>query len=178
MRKVSDMKQDITPFSVPGWDAANPANSFRMFARQVHKKAKVILMRDGNHTEMFFFLPPDGKGHIMSWRSRRRNLEEQWLRKHVDEHHAYGVVHVVEARALVAKPPAKPTHLPMEDDEIAGSERKPDQQKEALLVSAQSRDGWATSWMDEISREADGTPILVACRKFDDFHGRPGKIFA
>ena len=47
----------------------------------------------------------------------------------------------------------------------------------ALMVSAQARDAWANSWVDEIVRDADGRPSLGACREFADFRGRFGKVF-
>lgn len=45
------------PISIPGWDAANPAASFRSFADYVHGMAKQVLLKEGHHSEMFFFMP-------------------------------------------------------------------------------------------------------------------------
>src|ERR1035437_1938583 len=99
------MKPDTTSISVPGWDAAKPADSFQAYARGIHGKAKEVLLADGHHSEMFFFIPLDGDGHIVLWRSDDRNLEAQWLHRHIAEHYAYGVIHVVEAWMRLAPKP-------------------------------------------------------------------------
>ena len=52
-----------------------------------------------------------------------------------------------------------------------------DELSKALMIGAQSRDGWATSWVDEIIRDGAGKLSLGACREFDDFRGRFGKVF-
>ncbi|MFZ4394605.1 MAG: hypothetical protein ACOYOU_03145 [Kiritimatiellia bacterium] len=166
-----------TPISAPGWDAARPADSFKTFARNIHEKAKSVLLRDGHHSEMFFFLPQDGRGHIVLWRSNDRDLEADWIRKHISEHHTYGVVHVVEAWMHMAKKPGEHTLNQLMDGEIKVSELLPEHRQEALMVSAQSHGGWAISWVDEILRGGDGRLFLGASMAFDDFRGRFGKVF-
>ena len=165
------------PISIPGWDAAKPADSFRLFASYVHEKAKGVLLRDGHHGEMFFIVPQGGNGHIVTWYGADRDLEAQWLRRHVDEHHAFGVIHVVEAWMHMAKTPGEHTLNQIMDGEIKVSELKPEHRQEALMVSAQSHDGYATSWVDEIVRGGNGKPFLGACREFSDFRGRFGQVF-
>jgi hypothetical protein len=165
-----------TPISVSNWDAAKPADSFKAFARHIHEQATGVLMRDGNHSEMFFFVPQDGKGHIVVWRGSDRDLEADWLREHVSDYHVYGVVHIVEAWMHMAKTPEDHTLKQIMDGEIKVSELKPEHRQEALMVSAQSHGGWALSWVDEIIR-VGGKPVLGACREFDDFRGRFGQVF-
>ena len=165
-----------TPISAPGWDSSRPADSFRTFASYIHEKAKGVLLQDGHHTEMFFFLPQDGKGHIVVWRDNDRDLEAQWLRNHISEHHAFGVIHIVEAWMHLARTPDDHILKQVMDGEIKVSELKPEHRQEALMVSAQSHDGWAASWTDEIIR-AGGRLFLGACREIPDFRGRFGKVF-
>ena len=59
------MKLNITPISVSNWNASRPAESFRTYAQNIHGQAKEVLLSDGHHSEMFFFIPLDGNGHIV-----------------------------------------------------------------------------------------------------------------
>ncbi len=61
--------------------------------------------------------------------------------------------------------------------EIKVSQLQPEHRQEALMVSAQSRDGWATSWVDRIARNPAGGISLAGCTEFSDFRGRFGKVF-
>jgi hypothetical protein len=167
----------IVPLPVADWDAARPAESFKAFARHVHWQAKEILLRDGRHVEMLFFMPLDGNGHVVLWRSDDRDIEADWLRRHVREHYAYGIVRVVEAWARFAAGPSDHTLRQIVDGEIKVSELRPGDRKEVLMVSAQSRDGWANSWNDEILRGQGGKPIFGACLEVSDFRGRFGSVF-
>ena len=171
------MKPNTMSISVPGWDAAKAADSFRNFARHVHGMAKEVLLRDGRHAEMLFFMPLDGNGHIVLWKSGDRDLEAEWLRRHVAESYALGVVHIFEAWMRVADGPDDHIMRQVMDGEIKVSQLKPADRKEALMVSAQSRDGWANSWVDEILRDGAGRLSLGRCMEFDDFRGRFGEVF-
>ena len=98
-------KLNITPISVSDWNASRPAESFRAFAQYIHGQAKEVLLADGHHSEMFFFIPLDGNGHIVLWRNDDRDLEAEWLRQHIAEQYVYGVIHVVEAWMHLAPHP-------------------------------------------------------------------------
>ncbi len=172
-----NMKPKIVSIPVADWDAAKPAESFRAFGNYVHGQAKEILLKDGHHSEMLFFIPLDGNGHVVLWRSNDRDLEADWLRRHAAERYAYGVVHVVEAWMHLAPKPGDHTLKQIMDGEIKVSELKPGDRKEVLMVSAQSRDGWANSWNDEILRGPGGKPIFGACLEVSDFRGRFGRVF-
>lgn len=167
----------MAPASMPGWDAAKPSESFRTFASSIHGLAKEVLLRDGNHAEMFFFMPLDGRGHVVVWRGEDRDLEAKWLRRHIRERYAYGVIHVVEAWAHFADGPNDHAMRQLIAGEMRVSQLKPEHRQEALMVSAQSRDGWASSWVDEMVRDAAGKLSLGSCREFSDFVGRFGKVF-
>ena len=45
------------------------------------------------------------------------------------------------------------------------------------MVSAQSRDGWAVSWVDEILRDGSGKLSLGGSRQLTDLQGRFGLVF-
>ena len=170
------IKLRAVPFPAPGWDAARPGESFRALAVAVHGRAKEVLLRDGFHAEMFFFIPLDGQGHIVLWRSNDRELEAEWLRDHIAEHYIFGLVHVVEAWMRIAEKPGDHILRQVMEGEIRVSELRPEHRQEALMVSAQSRDGWAMSWVDRMLREK-GRLSLGGCTEFGDFRGRFGKVF-
>jgi hypothetical protein len=171
------MKLQATAISAKGWNSSRPAESFRSFASHIHNMAKEVLMKDGHHSEMFFFMPLDGNGHIILWHNNDRDLEADWLRQHITEHYIYGVVHVVEGWMHMADKPGDHTLKQIMAGEIKVSELKPEHRREVLMVSAQSRDGWATSWVDRMMRNPAGRISLGGCTEFDDFRGRFGKVF-
>ena len=171
------MEPSAIPVPVPGWDAARPVASFQAFAAQIREMARQVLVRDGNHAEMLFFMPLNGQGHVVLWRSNDRDLEADWIRKHIAEHYIFGMIHVVEAWLHLAKTPGDHTLKQIMGGEIKVSELQPEDRLECLMVSAQSRDGWAASWIDEIKRDAKGKPMLGSCREIGDFRGRFGKLF-
>ena len=167
----------MAPVSAPGWDASKAPDSFRAFADFVHEQAKEVLMRDGNHAEMFLFMPLNGRGHVVIWQGGDRDLEAKWLRRHVRERYAFGFVHVVEAWMRMAPTPDDHILKQLIAGEMRVSQLNPEHRQEALMVSAQSRDGWANSWVDEMVRDAAGKLSLGSCREFSDFVGRFGKVF-
>ncbi len=172
------MKQTQIPLSAPGWKPENPLESFNNFAQTIHEQAKAMLFRDKTHAEMFFFMPLDGNGHIVLWQKAGRDLQADWLRQHIHEHYIYGVVHVCEAWAHFAKRPNEHTMKQLQAGEMKVSELRPEDRTEALTVAAQTRDGYAQFWIDEILRNtASGSLWLGECKEFEDFTGRFGKLF-
>ena len=171
------MKKNSISITAPDWDRSHPVESFQAYADRIHKQAKETLVQDGNHAEMFFFLTISGNGHLMLWRNSDRDLEAKWLRKHISAHYVYGVIHVVEAWMRLAKGTNDPLFQKVRSGEMRVSELPSAERQEALLVSAQSRDGWAMSWCDQIQRYADGKPMLGSCIETGDFEGRFGKLF-
>ena len=172
------MKQTEMPISAPDWNPANPLESFKDFAQAIHEQAKAILLKDKTHAEMFFFLPLNGQGHLVLWQKADRNQQSEWVRKHINEHYSYGVIHICEAWAHFAKQPNEHTLKQLQAGEMKVSELRPEDRTEVLMVSAQARDGYAHSWSDEILRnEASGGLWLGECKEFEDFTGRFGKLF-
>lgn len=166
------------PFSPQGWNPANPLMSFQSFAITIHEQAKGVLLKDKFHAEMLFFLPLNGRGHIVQWTGKDRDAMAIWVRKHIHEHYIYGMVHICEAWVRFADGPKDHTLNQVIDGEIRVSELKPEDRAEALTVVAQSRDGYAHNWIDEIVRgKAKGALKLGKCSEFGDFDGRFGNLF-
>ena len=172
------MDPEIIPLSSPDWDAKNPAASFRAFADHIHGRARAMFMKDGFHAEMLFFLPLDGKGHIVLVRGGDRDRQAEWTKRHIAEHYTYGIVHVVEAWMRLAARPKDPVMRQIMDGEIKVSELREEDRKECLLVSAQTRDGHRTTWVNEILRDkGGGKPTLAPSLAFTDSEGRFGSLF-
>ncbi len=167
----------MVPLSAPDWDATKPAESFKNFANEIHVKAKDLLIRDDHHAEMFFFVPLNGVGHVVVWNNNDRDLAAEWLRRHIRDHYIYGVVQVVEAWMHMAPKPGDHLLKQIMAGEIKVSELKQDLRTEVLMVSAQSRDGFANSWVDRIVRDKAGKMILGECTQMADFGGQFGKVF-
>jgi len=141
-------------------------------------QAKEVVVTDQQHAEMLFFLPMDGKGHVVLWQGEDRNTQAAWVRNHVHEHYIYGVVHVCEAWVHVASSPNDQILKQVIAGEIRVSELRPEHRTEAITVTAQTRDGYSHAWFDEILRDkSDGNLRLGVCRECDDFEGRFGKPF-
>lgn len=176
---MGQMKQSPLPISFQNWDRATPMESFKAFAAFIHEQAKSVLVADKNHGEMVFFMPLSGQGHVMPWVGDDRDAQNKWMRRYIRENYIYGVVHVGEVWARFAETgPKDHTLKQVIDGEIRVSELKPEDRKEALSVTAQSRDGYAHTWVDEILRMGGtGTIYLGLCREFDDFEGRFAKLF-
>lgn len=160
-----------------GWDASRPRESFAALASRVHGAARRTLLHDGRRAETFSFAALDGSGHVVFWRGDGRDLKSDWLRRHVEECHAYGVVHVVVARMRQAAGPDDRVLRQAMDDGTKASQPGPQDGGEVLIVSAQSRDGWANSWADGIVRDEAGGISLAGCVEVADFRGRFGKVF-
>ena len=168
------------PVSPAGWDPANPFLSFQAFARSIHEQAKRVLLKDKFHAEMFFFMPLSGRGHIVQWTgSDDRDVMAKWVQAHIREHYVYGLVHVCECWVRFADGPNDHVLRQVIDGEIRVSQLRPKDRREALTVIAQSRDGYARDWIDEIIRDKPkGPPRLGECREFDGgFEGRFGTLF-
>ena len=172
------MKFGQIPRSAPDWNPANPLESFKKFSQSIHEQAKMLLLKDKTHGEMFFFMPLNGQGHIVLWQKADRNIQAEWVRKHISKNYIYGVIHICEAWAHIAKNPNEHTLKQLQAGEMRISELGPEDRSEILMISAQSRDGYSHCWMDEvISNKTEGTLFLGECKEVDDIEGRFGKLF-
>jgi len=97
------MKNEQIPISSPDWNVANPSASFRAFAEAIHEKAKYVFIRDKNHSEMLFFMPLNGQGHIIQSRYKDRDEMAEWMKKHIKDHYIYGLVHICESWLRMAE---------------------------------------------------------------------------
>lgn len=167
------------PIGAPGWDATKPLESFKAFAAAVRAKARQILVSQGYHSEMVFFMPLSGQGEAVPWVGDDREAQAKWMRRHIKDHYAYGVVHVCEGWARFAETgPNDHTLKQVIAGEIRVSELDPDDRREVLTVTVQTRDGYSHTWMDEMVRAAGSDVVcLGACHDYDDFEGRFGKLF-
>jgi hypothetical protein len=171
------MEHPPIPFSPRDWNPSNPIISFQSFAHYIHEQAKSVMLRDGFHAEMFFFLPLNGRGHIVQHAGKDRDATAKWVKDHIREHYVYGLVHICEAWVRFAS--GKTDHIldQVIDGEIRVSELRPEDRSEALTVVAQSRDGYSHNWIDEIIRTKKKVLKFGACQEFGDFEGRFGSLF-
>ena len=136
-------------------------------------------MSDKHHAEMVFFMRITGKGNAVPWTGDDHAALARWIRKYTQEHYIYGVVHVGEAWVRFAETgPGDHTLKQVIDGEMRVSELRPEDRKEALTVTAQTRDGYVHTWIDEIVRVAGTNAVsLGKCHESGDFRGRFGKLF-
>jgi hypothetical protein len=180
------MGYTIHPIGYPEWVAANPSGSFRKFADYMHQQAKKYLLEDGYHAEMLFFMPIDGNGQLVMWEGEDRDDVAQWVRDYINKHYIFGLVHVCESWVRFADNPNDHTFKQIQAGEMKVSDMKPEHRKEALSVTAQARDGYSVSWIDEMIRGGEkgkggkndrGTMKLGKCHEVHDIEGRFGKLF-
>lgn len=171
------MSPTIMSLPVPGWEKPHAAECFRAFSEHIHGMARQTFERDGSHVEMFFFLPPDGQGEIVLWHDGDRDAQAEWIRHHIHDTYAFGVIHIVEAWSRFADKPGDHTLRQIQAGEMRVADLRPEDRTEVLMVCAQARDGWATSWIDEVVRDAAGKPSLGKAHAIADFQGRFGKLF-
>ncbi|MCE9612915.1 MAG: hypothetical protein K8T26_01475 [Lentisphaerae bacterium] len=171
------MKTTAVSITATQWNPAAPLDSFKRFAISIHEQAKAVLLQDGHHTEMFFFMPLNGQGHLVQWSGKDREQEATWLRRHIHEHYIYGLIHVVEAWVHMAKQPGDHTVKQLMAGEMTVSQLRPADRMECLMCSAQSRDGWANCWVDSFTKDQAGKIVLGGCSEITDFRGRFGRVF-
>jgi len=172
------MNKNTIPMAPSGWNSADPSGSFRAFAESIHSMARETFLKDKSHAEMVFFMPLNGQGHIVLTRFDDRDAMAQWMKKQIEKHYVFGVVHIVEAWVRLAEGTNDHILQQVINGEIRVSELREEDRKEALTVSAQARDGYSINWIDEIVRDkTTGSLSLQPSIIFRDFEGRFGKLF-
>lgn len=173
------MKQQPVPVGSNNWDPGKPLDSFKAFAASIHEQAKQILVSDKHHAEMLFFMPLNGQGHAVPWVGDDRDALAKWMRRHIREHYIYGIVHVGEVWVRFAETgPNDHVLKQVIAGEIRVSELRPEDRREALSVTAQTRDGYSHNWIDEMLRIGGSDAVILGeCREFDDLEGRFGNLF-
>ena len=172
------MNENTIPMMPQDWNASDPSASLRAFAEYIHKQARQIFLQDKSHAEILFFLPIDGKGHIVHSRFEDRDKMAAWMKAHIAEHYAFGVIHICECWVRFAE--GKNDHILRQilDGEMKVSQLREEHRKEALSVTVQARDGYSMTWIDEIVRDkATGNVSLKPSVTVQDFEGRVGKLF-
>ena len=133
------------------------------YSEAIHKEARAVFLKDKFHTELVFLIPEDGNVALIQVKTSDHNDRDrfaQWLRQVIKAKDVFGVVHICEILC----------------NEIAPSELRPEDKREALSVMAQARDGYARTWISEIRR--DGKEVsLEDATEFTDFSGRFGNLF-
>ena len=172
---------DIWPVKGPalsGWNPSAPLNAFQAFAVSIHEKAKELLVRDGRHSEMLFFVPLSGRCHIVQWQGTDRDVQAAWMQKLIAKHYIYGVIHVCECWMRVANGPDDPMTKRVVSGEMRVSQLPPEDRIEALSVTAQTRDGYSHNWIDEMLRDKEKKILsLGKCVECDSMGGRFGELF-
>jgi len=163
--------------SIPTWDKANPAASFKTFAVAIHEKARQTFLQDKTHAEMLFLMPLDGQGQLVQVTEQDGDKLSAILKQYVTEHSTFGVLHIAEGWIRLKE--GKNDHIfrQIEAGEMKVSELKEEHRKEALSVTAQSRDGYSMLWIDEIVRDKSGGVSLKPAVVFADIKGRFGALF-
>jgi DNA mismatch endonuclease, patch repair protein len=177
-REIGEAHRLRSSIAPPGWNASNPSASFRAFAEAIHRQARQVFVKDGHHAEFMFFMPLDGKGHLVHTRFDNRDMMAVWVKTHVAEHYPFGVLHICEAWLRLAEGKNDNILRQVIDGEMKVSELREEDRKEALTVTAQARDGYSMTWIDEIVRDKKtGKVSLKPTITFKEFEGRFGKLF-
>ena len=169
------------PITYADWDGTALSASFELFAAFIHGNATTYLVEDQAHDEMLFFMTGDGKGTMVTIQGKHidRAALSQWVRDYITAHQIYAVVHVCESWVKFADSPNDKGVRQIQFREIKESEIKPEHRTEVLSVSAQSWDGAAVNWVDEILRhKKKGTLKLGPCHQFGGLEGWFGTLFA
>lgn len=162
--------------SIPGWNASSPLKSFQAFAGNVHEMAKQLLLKDGRHAEMMFFVPLNGCCQIVQWRGADRDAQVRWMKKHISAHYIFGVVHVCEVwmRIATTRDGSDPIMKRLAAGEMRVSELPLEDRVEALSVMGQTRDGWCHTWIDQIAR--DKAKRMVGLGQHMEFENPAGRF--
>lgn len=164
----------------PDWNEADRAASFLAYTNWLNETARLTFLKDKTHVELFFLVQPDGKAGIgMPPPGMDRDKVAAMLRTSIREHGIYGLVHVVEAWTYFPKQAHDHTFSQILQGEIAVSELRPEDRREALLVHSQSREGANCMWMSPIVRTGqDGVALADAIEWQNPPSGRFGNLFA
>lgn len=136
-------------------DSLQPSDraGFQAFAEDILAKSKQVFLKDKQHGEMFFLISEDGETAIMpAPPNMNRDVMVAGLKTIIREQHIYGLVHVMEGWTYAAKGKTDHTMKQVILGEIAVSELQEKDRSEALVVLAESRDGYRQMWMTKIIR--------------------------
>ena len=165
---------------MPEWNKFAPSPSFKAYAESLQEQARAVFLKDKFHAEFVFLMPEDGDGALIQVKASDHNDRDrfaEWLRQVIKARDVFGVVHICEAWFYMRR--GEKDHLLKQIllNEIAPSELRAEDKREALSVMAQARDGYARTWISEILRKGKGVS-LDAATGFDSFSGRFGNLFA
>jgi hypothetical protein len=157
---------------------SEPLERVKAYARGVHEKAKELLLADGGHAEMMFFLTLDERCHVVQWQGTHPEAKASWMRQHIHDHYIYGVIHVCECWVRIARDLNDPITNNLVSGNLRVSELPEEDRIEALSVVVQTRDGYALTWVDQIVRDGSGKVVgLGMAQEFKEMGGRLGELF-
>jgi hypothetical protein len=137
-------------------NSGDRAESFRHFAETLRDHSKEVFLKDRTHGEMFFLVNELGEGNIiMAPPKQDRNVTAESLRQRICEEKIYGVVHIAESWTYFPRSEGDHTMKQIALGEIKVAELSPGDRTEALVVMAQSRDGFHCMWVTPIIRDGD-----------------------
>jgi hypothetical protein len=170
---------DVGIIKVPEWNKFAPSPSFMNYSTSIQEQAREVFLRDKCHAEFVFLMHEDGDGRLIQVKTSDHNDRDrfaEWLRQVIKANDVFGVIHICEAWIYMKR--GEKDHLLKQIllNEIAPSELRPEDKREALNVMAQARDGYAKTWISEIQREGKKVSLKEAT-EFDSFSGRFGNLF-
>jgi hypothetical protein len=130
--------------------------SFRQFAEELVEVSKRMFLRDKTHAQIFFFFGEDGDRNIMP--APVDVVPDELaarLKAFIHDNPIYGLVHVLESWTYFPTGATDHTMKQIQLGEIRVSELQDLDRREALVVMAETRDGYKRMWMSLIKREGD-----------------------
>jgi hypothetical protein len=145
----------------PKWNPADPPGSLKTYADWVRQMAVNTFLADKTHAELFFFIKTSGPCSIFPVPPKTDRKEVvAAIRNAIRTDDIYGVIHVAEAWTYAPSGAKDHTARQLCDGEMAVSELRKEDKKEALLVSVESKEGVYEVWLAPIVRESDGIVTL------------------
>jgi hypothetical protein len=168
----------IRAMTAPEWNRNDARASLLALAEFFHEHARQTIVKDGTHVELLFLLTDDGtmQPQPIAKPLTREGVAET-LREQLPGSNVYGLIHIAEAWAYVAKGPRDHTFKQIQWGEIAVSELKEDDRTEILTVNLINRDGDSVVWQDEIIRDSNDKVSLGHTQKRSPARFPLGDVF-
>lgn len=164
--------------SLDNWSPQNKAVCFRRFAQEIKEHSKQMFLKDGHHTEMFFFVAEDGQAAVMPAPPKmdRDEMVEQ-LKQTIREKNIYGFVHIAESWGYFRQRPGDHTLKQIMEGEIKVSELRPEDRDEVLVVMMETKDKAHFMWMTPILRDDDKVSLGDTMAFTERLDGRFAGLF-
>jgi hypothetical protein len=154
------------------------SNQFREYAADIVEQSKEVFLKDKSHSEMFFFINPQGESAVMpAPQDMERDAMATKLREFIHQHHIFGLIHILESWTYFPKGDNDHTMKQIMLGEIAVSNLTAQDRNEALIVVAEARDGYRQMWMTPIKRDGDKLSLGSTIDFDEPPQGRFGNLF-